>query len=91
MPRHKPLPTYGGRLVRVVWEDVASTAPWKEEREVDEWLKKPSYVIEVGYVVRKTTKYLVLASERGIEDDTPTDWGNLTKIPRALIRSIRRL
>jgi hypothetical protein len=86
MPR-KPLDRPKQPVWFVVWEDVTDDPRWVDGREVAECFKPATLVEQVGYKVAVTKKYVLFASQRSSDGD----WGNLTKIPRALIRKMRRM
>lgn len=76
------------KLVYIEWEDATSRSGWHLNEEVDDWIKgRGWFVNHVGWVIRETKKYIVLAGSQ-VEKDGHGDeqWGNLQKIPKTWIR-----
>lgn len=72
-------------VVSVIWwdaEDMKET--WSDQKDVDEFNDKVYEVTSVGYLVRKTDKYLSLAGDRG----TDASYGAVRKIPMGMVKSI---
>ena len=77
------------KLVHVFWEDAHGNSRWLTEKETLEWARDTNcYQCEnVGYLIEKTEKGIVLAAR--ISDDG--DLGLIQRIPRKWVTKIIRL
>lgn len=76
-------------LVLVIWEDATSNGGWKSADILDGWIAEEAWKIHsVGYLLRDTKEYVVLAASWSKVDG---QYGNLTRIPRALVRAMIRI
>jgi hypothetical protein len=75
-------------LELIEWVDATSKDPsWTTLEGTLEWAEKDEcVVIEVGFVIKETEKYILVSSQ--ICEMNPDDWhiGSGTKIPRPWIR-----
>jgi len=71
----------------IEWIDAASLGVWLEQSAVITFGREENLVQSVGHLVYKTTDYIVLAGSMCTEGFS----NNVVKIPRALIRSIKRV
>jgi len=71
------------KRVEVQWEDICTHAGWCSP-DTD---FAPTYITQVGYVKRKTAKYLELVSSFTPHNEV----GDVTKIPLGLVRRIKRI
>ena len=68
-------------LVMVVWTDTISKSGWMGEESIDQWMQENTWLVHsVGYLVRETPEFLVLAPSWAKDEKQCL---NLTKIPRA--------
>jgi hypothetical protein len=74
-------------LVMVEWYDAESEADWATENELEEWSGELSVATEVGWIYSQTDKIIVLVSAF-FADGT---FGNRTKIPVGMVKSIKKL
>ncbi len=87
------------RLVSVDWDDVSGqSGTWKHDDEIDDWADSLVFrVTSVGWLIRSAPDFIVLASRAtdvylaGDLDDGLAQIGDLQRIPRVLVRKIRRL
>lgn len=72
--------------IYVQWCDaISNQQPWLSESEAIEWAESNNWVNEqVGWVVKETPKYLLLAGERSVYMEE-TQYGHLLKIPTTWI------
>lgn len=68
--------------VEVTWEDVYTMGGW-HSRDVE---IEPVLVKQVGYILRKTAKHLILVSAFH-----PDEVSDVTSIPRSLVRKVVRI
>lgn len=77
------------RIVRVTWLDAQDHPDtWVDEGDVSEFNDKDCEVVSVGYLVRKTEKYLTVA---GDWDSVDKNYGTVRKIPVGMVKSIEDL
>jgi hypothetical protein len=70
------------KRVEVRWEDVCTHAGWHDPRSTFE----PTFITQVGYVLSHDKRYLTMVSSFH-----SSDVGDVTKIPSALVRSIKKI
>ena len=70
------------KRVEIQWEDVYTAIGWHTPDVVPE----PAVITQVGYVLRKTRKHLILVSSYDEEHV-----GDVTNIPLSLVRKMRRV
>ena len=73
-------------LVFITWVDAESANGWSSQSEVKAWAAKDAEVKDIGWIVERNKKQLVLCSQIG-----DSDLGNRTKIPLRWIRSIKKV
>ena len=72
------------QLVYVVWTDAVANAGWFGEDELQKWIDNLTMkCIDVGWLIKKTKKYIVLASRYSVDDK---QYGQVHKIPIAWVR-----
>lgn len=77
------------QIVRVTWWDACDhKASWVHEADAQEFGAQTCTIISVGFVVRKTDKYLTLS---GDWDEVDQDHGRVEKIPIGVIQLIEEL
>lgn len=65
--------------VRVTWHDARDAdGSWVSEADAQTFGDIMCVVVSIGYLVRKTDKYLTIAGDWNISDK---DWGRVMKIP----------
>lgn len=74
-------------FVYVEWADAESDAEWGDEKAIDKWMEKECLIYDIGWMVGRDKKYIVIASQLA-HDGT---FGNRTKIPRSWIRKIEKI
>jgi hypothetical protein len=76
-------------MVVVRWLDAQDHAEkWVDEKDAEEFGGVDCEVTSVGFLVRKTDKYVTLA---GDWDAIDSDYGRVTKIPTKMIVEIKEL
>lgn len=75
------------KLVRVRWLDAYSDGGWKDAGEEP----RDEPCISVGYLVKKTKKYVRLASTIGVDDDGKWHVNATISIPTGMTTSIEDL
>jgi len=75
------------QLIYIEWCDaMTSEATWMTETEAlafgedESWVNK-----EVGFLIKETGKYLLIASQTSHYDENELKYGNVTKIPTTWI------
>lgn len=78
------------RIVKVHWRDAEHIIndTWTDEAKVQEFADEDFVLESIGYLVRKTDKYVTLA---GDWDEYNKNWGAVRKIPSAMVLSIEDL
>lgn len=71
-------------LVRVEWVDAESDNDWGEEKEIIDWIEKECTINEVGWLICKNKRYVVISNQICYDGDL----GTRTKIPRSWIKTI---
>ncbi len=73
-------------IVHVIWEDAHSANGWHGEKDIDGFAKSEEGIIsEIGYLIKSTSKYIVLASKISPEGM----FGGLMKIPKTWMSMVR--
>lgn len=74
-------------IIYIEWCDAMSHgAAWMSEEEAIEWAETNHWVNrQVGFVVKETTEYLLLAGEESIYDIDNPKLGQVIKIPTTWI------
>lgn len=79
-------------LIYLEWEDAMSRSSWIDDSDLEAWSKDGFYVCQVGWVLKETSKFIMLASRRNPESEWgQTQWGNIQRIPKTWIRNRRKL
>lgn len=79
-------------LVKVTWHDAADEEKtWLKESEIDAFGDEPVEVVSIGWLLRKTPKYVTLAGDRIEEGTEEVTWGRVCKIPLGMVQSIEDL
>lgn len=75
-------------MVYVRWCDAVSNANgWSSEEEAIDWAESVEWLTEtVGWIMKETKEYLLIASQRGAYKDCLYDYGMLLKIPKTWIK-----
>lgn len=73
-------------IVLVVWTDTISNSGWKQAEDIDDWTKENTWLVHtVGYLIRETEEFVVIAASWAMEEK---QYGSLIKIPRAWAKVI---
>ena len=73
-------------LVVVTWLDAQDHKDtWVDTKDAEDFTDKECKIISVGWVIKKTSKYLTLGSDYDEDDD---DYGTVRKIPIGMIQSL---
>lgn len=76
-------------LVEVEWLDAQDHhETWVEAKDAEDFTDKDCKVKSMGYLVKKTTKYLTIA---GDYDEVDNNYGTVRKIPIGMILKITPL
>ena len=80
------MPGIDKRLVKVVWHDAEDhSQTWVDEADAEAYSESMCSIVSIGFLVRKTEKYVTLAGDWNEGD---TDYGRVTKIPIGMVQSI---
>ena len=74
-------------LVYITWIDAESDNGWEDESALDAWIKKERLVHDVGWLVRESKDSVIIVNQLCTDGDT----GNRTKIPRGMIKEIKKI
>ena len=75
-------------LCEVIWDDATSLSQgWKNPEEFAKEPIKPEIVLSVGFVVKETEDYLILA----MDTDSDGDHASRSQIPKGMVRSMKVL
>lgn len=74
---------------RVFWTDAEDfKETWASKDEVDDFSKSICLVESIGFIIKKTDKYITLVRDI-IKDEKGGDtYGGVTKIPRKMVKKI---
>jgi hypothetical protein len=72
-------------LVEVLWDDATELKGWKEEHEEEEL--KPSLILSVGFLVKKTKTHIVIAQD--LSEDRMRN--GRSQIPMGMVKRIKVL
>jgi hypothetical protein len=76
-------------IVTVLWMDAQDHPDkWVDADDAESFTDVEVNVTSIGYLVRKTDKYVTLA---GDYDAVDNDYGRVTKIPIGMIKEIKEL
>lgn len=76
-------------LVKITWNDAMDHSDkWVDVVDAEAFGDVDCQIISVGFLVRKTDKYITIA---GDYDPTDNDYGRVTKIPVGMIQLIEEL
>lgn len=76
---------------RILWEDAEDhEGTWASKDEVEDFSKAICLVESIGFIIKKTPKYVTLVRDI-IKDKAGDTYGGLTKIPTKTIRKIEPL
>lgn len=81
-------------LIYCEWLDACAEHSWFTDDNVDSWIERRTkdLVKEVGWLIRETDKYIVLAQRFAPENEYGmAAWGNLQLIPTTWITKRRKL
>lgn len=74
------------RIVLVEWNDAQDHADkWVDAKDAEDFTDIDCTITSMGYLVRKTDKYLTLAADYDAIDN---DYGRVTKIPIGMVKTI---
>lgn len=68
-------------IVLVIWTDTITNSGWQTAEKIDDWAKENTWLVHtVGYLIRETEEFVVIAASWAMEEK---QYGSLIKIPRA--------
>jgi len=72
-----------GGLVYIEWCDaMINNNVWMSTEEAIEWADEESWIVQqVGFILKETEKYILLASKKNIYDKENPEVGSVIKIP----------
>lgn len=77
------------KIVMVLWNDAQDHKDkWVDAEDAEAFTDIEVTVTSIGFMVRKTDKYLTLAADY---DPIDNDYGRVTKIPIGMIKEIKEL
>jgi len=82
------------KKIYIEWADaISSGCVWINKDELEDWLDTSEWIVkQVGFVLKETDKYILLASHYKLEDKWGVEqYGHLQKIPKGWIRKIKVL
>lgn len=75
------------RIYVVEWIDSTSNSRWYNDEEIDDYIiRSETPMISVGFLYKKTKKFIVLFGDEGIDERA-----RFIKIPTGCIKSIHKL
>jgi hypothetical protein len=76
-------------LVKVTWLDAQDHKDtWVDVTEAENFTDLECKIVSVGFLVRKTDKYVTIA---GDYDEVDRDYGTVRKIPTGMVQEIKEL
>lgn len=81
------------KIYYIKWCDATSNiVPWWTKDEAITWADNELWQVEiVGWLLKKTNKYILIASKKSIDSDNETQYGQLFKIPTTWIIEIKEV
>jgi hypothetical protein len=76
-------------LYKVSWEDICSDSGWASDVEFDKL--SVSHCISIGFIFKKTQKYLWIFSSYEINDLGEINFGDRTVIPLSNVTSMEKI
>lgn len=77
------------QLVVVLWNDAQDHAQkWVDAKEAEAFNDIEVTVTSVGFLIRRTDKYITIAGDYDPVDD---DYGRVTKIPAGMVKELRTI
>ena len=75
-------------LVRVEWIDAVANSKWFDKDEMEKWSTDLSdcWCENVGWLIKRTKHYVVVASRSTQLNEAEVQFGNLQKIPRTWMK-----
>jgi hypothetical protein len=76
------------KLVYIEWCDaMVNSSPWISLEEANDWSETQNWIIsQVGFLLKETPEFILLASKKSCYDKENPDVGGLIKIPTTWIR-----
>lgn len=81
-------PTKDKPFVAVIWRDAEDGPTWASVDEVHKFAEQECLVKSVGWLIRRTKKFLVLAADKTLSGNNPGELGRVTKIPAKMVTSV---
>jgi hypothetical protein len=76
-------------LVSVSWIDAEDhKETWVDEEDAQKFGEAECKITSIGFLVRKTSKYLTLAADW---DESSKNWGRVSKIPAMWVQKVTTL
>ena len=76
-------------LYKINWEDICSDSGWASDTEFDRM--EVSHCISIGFIFKKTQKYLWIFSSYEINDLGEINFGDRTVIPLSNITKMEKI
>jgi hypothetical protein len=78
------------KLIYLEWEDASGLNVWMDADEVETYSRGHFLVRQVGFVLKETPRYLLIAGQWIPEDDFHDEkFGDVTRIPKTWVRTRR--
>lgn len=81
--------TFNYQLYRINWEDICSDSAWATDTEFDKM--EVSHCISIGFLYKKTQKYIWIFASYEINDLGEITFGERTVIPAANIIKMEKI
>ena len=81
--------TFNYQLYRIDWEDICSDSAWATDTEFDKM--EVSHCISIGFLYKKTQKYIWIFASYEINDLGEITFGERTVIPAANIIKMEKI
>ncbi len=87
------MPAQSHPLVYIKWTDaIGKPESWETLDDALEWGDKDYWHVEtVGWILKETKEYILMASKRGLQVGEDTHYGQLFKLPKPWILERREL
>jgi hypothetical protein len=76
-------------LYRIEWEDICSDSGWATDTEFDKMAV--SHCISIGFIYRKTKKYLWIFASYEVNDLSEITFGERTVIPISNVTTMEKI
>lgn len=78
-------------FIEIVWRDAEDGPTWASEKEAIAFANQECLVKSRGWLIKRTKKFVVIASDESISGNNPGELGSIRKIPKNMIVEYREI